>query len=244
MNRASCKRRGKYYNEFMARTVFRYIISSVLVGILVFGTRRILNPTQIHARTIPSDVIQGVLVGIALAFITLIAIGNAHITKINGWTTMYRCGEPDNGLLKRAACNVIFLGPVNIPQEAMYWTTSKDGSGRTLNGQHNYIIHFPPGGLPPNHAFWSLTMGDAKNRFVANQIKRYSVSDRSGLVPNADGSMDIYIQATTPAGHESNWLPAPSGNFSLWLRAYLPGESVLNGEYIVPPVFKVPGGRA
>jgi hypothetical protein len=50
-------------------------------------------------------------------------------------------------------------------------------------------------------------MGDAKNRFVANPINRYSVSDRSGLVPNADGSVDIYIQKTAPAGHESNWLP-------------------------------------
>ena len=75
-------------------------------------------------------------------------------------------------------------------------------------------MHFQPGGLPPNDAFWSLTMGDAKNRFVANPINRYSVSDRSGLVPNADGSVDIYIQNTAPTGHESNWLPAPGGKFT------------------------------
>jgi hypothetical protein len=74
---------------------------------------------------------------------------------------------------------------------------------------------FPPGGLPPNKAFWSLTMGDAQNRFVANSINRYSVSDRTGLAPNTDGSVDIYIQNTAPAGHESNWLPAPSGKFTL-----------------------------
>ena len=59
---------------------------------------------------------------------------------------------------------------------------------------HDYVMRFPPGGLPPNNAFWSLTMGDAKNHFVPNPINRYSVSDRSGLVPNADGSVDIYIQ--------------------------------------------------
>ena len=41
-------------------------------------------------------------------------------------------------------------------------------------------------------------MSDAKNRFVANPINRYSVGDRSGLVPNADGSVDIYIQNTAP----------------------------------------------
>jgi hypothetical protein len=36
--------------------------------------------------------------------------------------------------------------------------------------------------------------------------------------------------------HESNWLPAPAGNFKLMLRAYLPGRAVLDGEYHVPPV--------
>ena len=107
------------------------------------------------------------------------------------------------------------------------------------SGEHNYILHFPPEGLPPNDAFWSLTMGNAKNRFVANLINRYSVSDRSGLVPNADGSVDIYIQNTTPTGHESNWLPAPAGRFILWLRVYVPGATILDGTYKVPPIVKV-----
>jgi hypothetical protein len=220
----------------MTRTVLTYIIGSLIVGALIFGARRILNPTHIYTRTITTDVIQGILVGIGLAFITLLIIGNAYVTKVNGWTTMFGCGEPGNGLLRRAACNVIFLGPVNVPQEAMYWTTRKDGAGHILNGQHDYIMHFPAGQLPPNNAFWSLTMSDAKNRFVANQINRYSVGDRSGLAPNADGSVDIYIENTAPAGHESNWLPAPSGKFILWLRAYLPGQTILDGEYKVPPV--------
>ena len=149
---------------------------------------------------------------------------------------MFGCGEPGNGILRRAACAVIFLGPINVPQEAMYWTTSKDGAGHTLSGTHDYILHFPAGQLPPNHAFWSLTMGDTKNHFVPNPINRYSVSDRSDLVPNADGSVDIYIQNIVPAGHESNWLPAPSGNFILWLRAYLPGQTILDGKYNVPAV--------
>ncbi len=218
----------------MNRTVLTYIIGSLIVGALIFGARRIWNPT--HTRAITSDVVQGILVGVGLAFITLLIIGNAYVTKVNGWTTMIGCGEPGNGILRRAACAVIFLGPINVPQEAMYWTTSKDGAGHTLNGRHDYIMHFPAGQLPPNNAFWSLTMSDAKNRFVANPINRYSVGDRSGLVPNADGSVDIYIQNTAPAGHESNWLPAPSGNFILWLRAYLPGQTILDGEYKVPPV--------
>ena len=224
----------------MTRTVLTYIIGSIIIGALIFGVRRILDPSFTYARTITTDVVQGILVGIGLAFITLLVIGNAYVTKVNGWTTMFGCGELGHGILRRAACAVIFLGPINVAQEAMYWTTSRDGTGHTLNGRHDYIMHFPAGQLPPNHAFWSLTMGDAKNRFVANPLDRYSLGDRSGLVPNADGSVDIYIQNTVPAGRESNWLPAPSGNFILWLRAYLPGQAILDGEYQVPPVLQAP----
>jgi len=152
---------------------------------------------------------------------------------------MFGLGVPGNGMLLQAADAQYFPGPVNVPEEAMYWWTNVDGAGHTLNGEHDYRMHFPPGGLPPNDAFWSLTMGDAKNRFVANPINRHSVSDRSGLVANADGSVDIYIQNTAPAGHESNWLPAPAGKFILWLRVYVPGAAILDGKYKVPPVVEV-----
>ena len=190
----------------------------------------------LRRRTIVSDVVQGIITGFVLALITFQVLAHTYVTKINGWTTMYGCGEPGNGILLRAACANAFPGPINVPQEAMYWTTRKDGAGRRLSGAHDYILHFPPGGLPPNSAFWSLTMGDARNHFVPNPINRYSVSDRSALVRNANGSVDIYIQNTAPADNESNWLPAPSGKFILWLRVYLPGKAILDGKYKVPPV--------
>lgn len=190
-------------------------------------------------RTIVSDVVQGIIFGGVLAFITLQTIAHTYVTKVNGWPTMFGCGEPGNGILLRAACAIEFTGPINVPQEAMYWTTKVDAEGRRLSGRHDYVLHFPARGLPPNSAFWSLTMGDARNHFVPNAMNRYSVSDRSGLVPNADRSVDIYIQQAAPVGHESNWLPAPSGNFLLWLRVYLPGQDILSGEYKVPPVVEM-----
>jgi hypothetical protein len=187
-------------------------------------------------RNIGTDIVQGIIVGGLLAFITFQIIAHADVTKVNGWTTMFGCGEPGNGMLLRAACANEFPGPINVPQEAMYWMTRVDSTGQKLSGQHDYIMHFPAGQLPPNDAFWSLTMGNARNQFVLNPINRYSVSDRSGLVPNADGSVDIYIQNAAPAGHESNWLPAATGKFILWLRVYLPGDPILDGKYKVPPV--------
>ncbi len=192
-----------------------------------------------QTRTVRNDIVQGFFIGFGMAFLTAQIYARIKATKVNGWITMFGLGEPSNGILLRAAHAQIFPGPVNVPQEAMYWTTSRDGAGHTLSGKNDNIIHFPPGGLPPNKAFWSLTIGDAQNRFVPNPINRYSVSDRSGLAPNADGSIDIYLQNAAPAGHESNWLPAPAGNFILWLRVYIPGAAILNGEYTVPPIIEV-----
>jgi hypothetical protein len=213
-------------------------ILTALVGLIcgLFFIRLFFFP---QTRIVRNDVLQGILIGAGLALVTAQIYARVKTTRVNGWLTMCGCGEPGNGMLFRAACALIFPGPINVPQEAMYWTTSGDGAGHVLSGQHDYIIHFPPGGLPPNNAFWSLTMGDAQNRFVPNPINRYSVSDRSGLAPNADGSVDIYLQKTAPAGHESNWLPAPAGNFILWLRVYMPGAAILNGEYTVPPIVEV-----
>ena len=190
-----------------------------------------------------SHIVQAIIVGGVLAFLTaqimMNAVVKAMTTTVNGWSTTTTCGQPGNGLLRRAACARI-LPATNVVQEAAYWTTTVDSTGRRLSGRHAYVLHFPAGHLPPNDAFWSLTMTDVVGYMVRNPIDRSSSGSRSGLVPNADGSIDIYLQRTAPAGHESNWLPAPAGYFKLMLRAYLPGRAVLDGEYHVPPVRKVP----
>ena len=212
-----------------------YTYLSTLVGIIcVYFIIRIIFFPQ--PRIVRNDIIQGALIGFGLAFVSAQIYARIKAKKVNGWITMYGLGEPRNGMFLRAAHAQLFPGPVNTPQEAMYWWSNSDGSGHALSGIHDYVMHFPPGQLPPNHAFWSITMGDAENHFVANPINRYSVSDRTGMAQNPDGSVDIYIQKAAPAGHESNWLPAPSGNFILWLRVYIPGEAILQGKYTVPPV--------
>jgi hypothetical protein len=221
----------------------RYTFLAPLIGVVcAYFIIRSLFFSHIFfapSRAVRSDVIQGILIGAGLAFATASVYAQIKATKVNGWITMFGLGLPGNGMLLRAAHAQLFPGPVNVPQEAMYWWTNVDGAGHTLSGQHDYLMHFPAGQLPPNNAFWSLTMGDAGNHFVPNPINRYSVSDRSGLAPNADGSVDIHIQHAAPAGHESNWLPAPAGNFILWLRVYVPGEAILHGKYTVPPVVEV-----
>lgn len=219
-------------NSMSERTYayFTALIGAVCVWVVI---HRFFSPASLTWR---NALVQGVLVGWGLAVVTIEILARTKVTRTNGWITIYGSGEPGNGIFLRAACARIFPGPVNSPQEAMYWRTQVDGAGHVLSGERNYILHFPPNGLPPVNAFWSLTMADAKERFVANPINRFCVSDRSGLVANADGSVDIYLQRAAPADHESNWLPAPAGKFRLWLRAYMPSAAILDGTYTVPPI--------
>ncbi len=188
-----------------------------------------------------SGVVQGLIIGATLAFLTAILIMNVVVraitTTVNGWSSIRKCGQPDNGILVRAACAKA-LPVVNVFEEAAYWTTTTDGSGQILSGRHEYVLHFPAGQFPPNDAFWSLTPTDVVGYMVNNPINRHSVGDRSRLAQNADGSVDIYLQQKVPRGHEQNWLPTPAGNFKLMLRAYLPGTAILNGTYRVPQVVK------
>jgi hypothetical protein len=142
-------------------------------------------------RTIVSDIVQGIIAGGVLAYFTTNLILGAKVkaieTTVNGWNTTMQCNVPGNGILLRAACAKV-LPAANVAQEVAYWTTTVDRTGQTLNGQHDYVLHFPAGQLPPNGAAWSLTVDDARNHLISNPINRYSVGDRSGLVPKADGA--------------------------------------------------------
>jgi len=189
-----------------------------------------------------SGVVQGVIIGATLAFLTtmliLDAVAKSETTTVNGWSSIRRAGQPGNGLLVRAALQKA-LPVVNVFEEAAYWTTGVDSAGQKLHGQHAYALHFPAGHLPPTGAFWSLTATDTVGYMVSNPTGRSSVHDHSGLVTNPDGSVDIVLQPQMPNGPPPNWLPTPTGRFKLMLRAYLPGQAIVNGSYEVPPVVRV-----
>ena len=65
-----------------------------------------------------------------------------------------------------------------------------------------------------------------------NALKRYALGTKNkSLQYNPDGGLTIYLGNKSPGKEkESNWLPAPAGEFSIWLRAYWPGDG-LNPRY-------------
>ncbi|MBV7596575.1 DUF1254 domain-containing protein [Aeromonas sp. sia0103] len=130
---------------------------------------------------------------------------------------------------------------VNQQKETKYFYQDLDKAGTRLNGQHGYSVTFAKGKLPPVQGFWSLTLYNAQHFFAPNDLKRYSIGTKNkSLQTNADGSLTIYVQSTSPGkDNESNWLPAPKGaDFSLYIRAYWPQAEALDGQWTPPPVVK------
>jgi hypothetical protein len=167
---------------------------------------------------------------------------NKDVKDENGWAYTTKTGIYGTDYLMRALVTAIGLG-ANRPQDAVYPTSMKDGEGKKYDGANKYVMRFSEGQLPPAEGFWSLTMYDASYFFVNNPLNRYSISARQNLKSNPDGSTDLYIQKDSPGGDkESNWLPAPPGEFVLMLRMYWPDESdpsIIDGSWKIPPVKKV-----
>jgi len=187
-----------------------------------------------------------------------LAIWNAYLPKgiaklkenfifrdlvVNGWGYQEKgVGEASASDLLRSA--IALGGLAALPEaEAMYFQATTDDTGAPLTGSNKYVWRIPASGVPAN-AFWSLTMYQAEDdgRFflVQNPINRFSVGDRtSGLVKNADGSIDILIQRDQPIGEmAANWLPSAAGAMRMSLRAYLPKTELRNRTWKVPPVRK------
>jgi hypothetical protein len=119
-----------------------------------------------------------------------------------------------------------------------------DSSGKPFNGADGrYVIRFEPGQIPKVKSFWSVTLYDERYDLSANEISRYSLGtkDEKKMTLGKDGSLEIYIQADRPeAGKLANWLPAPKGSFNLFMRAYLPDESLIRQTWVPPAVTRQP----
>jgi hypothetical protein len=159
---------------------------------------------------------------------------------VNNWGLTYDMGRYGTRYAYRAAWTFVGIGG-NVIEDAFYPLALNDADGKPLSGEHKYTLTFKMGAWPPADAFWSMTLYDIEGYLVDNPLDRYAIGDRSGMEPNPDGSLTIYIQGESPGKEkEANWLPAPkSGPFKVALRLYAPQESVLNEDWVPPGLVRV-----
>ena len=181
-------------------------------------------------RGLTADQIDASALGRAIA-----RIKAAKLSEDNdGWQANYHIRRFNADPLARAAINRVGPG-AHAAEEALYFVAAADHEGAAFDGAHRYRIVFAKGRVPPAGAFWSLILYDADLLLYANTLNRYTVNDRSNLRYAADGSLPITIAHQDP-GDGSNWLPAPTGKFSLVLRTYEPDETLRNGTFRMPPI--------
>ena len=159
---------------------------------------------------------------------------------VNGWQmNTDTMGVYGNYYLKRAIVALVGLG-ANLPEDAIYPLNLGDADGKPLTGANKYLLHFAKSEIPPVGAFWSVTLYDKDGFQTANVLNRNAIGDRDELKFNTDGSVDLYFQHESPGkDRESNWLPAPAGDFNLCMRLYAPKGEVLDGRWAPQAIRRV-----
>jgi hypothetical protein len=136
---------------------------------------------------------------------------------------------------------ISFLGfGANLPSDGFYPLLVQDSKGSLLDGGKKYRVTFPRGQLPPAGAFWSITM--YQDHFLTPNANKYSVSKWMNPKLDADGSLTIYIQPTSPgADKEINWLPSSASipSPTPLMRLYWPLPRALDGTWTPPPAVEV-----
>ena len=162
----------------------------------------------------------------------------------DGWQITKGLGVYGTDYLKRAVV-AAFGWPANLQEDAVDPYTLVDEKGDKLSGASKYTLTFAKGKTPPVNAFWSITMYmiDQGWWFVPNKLNKFTVSPRDKLKANPDGSITLYFQKDSPGkDKESNWLPAPEGEFIPMMRMYWPKQkapSILDTSWTPPKVQKV-----
>jgi hypothetical protein len=169
---------------------------------------------------------------------TAVPVRNYGLPLPHNWTTIINGAEFGTDYYTRTAVaksNIL----VNKPNETRYFYQDLDAAGQRLRGDRNYRVTFAKDQLPPVRGFWSMTLYNEHHFFHPNDLKRYSLGTKNNktLQRGADGSLTLYVGATPPPGDlQSNWLPAPSGEFSLYVCSYWPEVAISEGRWTPPAV--------
>lgn len=118
-----------------------------------------------------------------------------------------------------------------------YIGTAHDHDGAWLDGSKNYTLHVPANA--PAKLFWSLTVYDTATRSFFNGAPGDVVdkSSRADIVKNADGSVDLYMGPTAPAGRDKNWIPTlPGKSWFALFRFYGPLEPYFDKSWRLPDI--------
>ena len=120
----------------------------------------------------------------------------------------------------------------------VYMTTKRDSEGHLFRADRTYRLHVPA--QVPAAQFWSLTLYSENTRRPydngGTELRSVSLDSRDEtLQRNAEGSIDLYVGPSAPAGMESNCMKTvgQDGWFVLF-RLYAPTEPFFDRSWALP----------
>nr|WP_319392131.1 DUF1254 domain-containing protein [uncultured Desulfobacter sp.] len=108
---------------------------------------------------------------------------------------------------------------------SQYAMITQDSEGNILDGGKTYKLNIPAN--VPAKDFWSVVVYDPQTRSeLQTSVPFPSKNSETGnLVPNADGSVDLYFGPNAPKGNKNNWIETvPEKSWFPILRLYGPLE--------------------
>jgi hypothetical protein len=122
---------------------------------------------------------------------------------------------------------------------AKYMIAFVDSQGGNLSGGSRYRLRLPRD--IPAANFWSVTLYEAENGSgLANGRPFPSLGSRDAPMQNADGSTDLELGPTAPAGKERNWLATvPGKGYFVILRLYGPTAAAIDKTWKPGDIEKV-----
>ena len=107
-----------------------------------------------------------------------------------------------------------------------------DENGDYLDGGKNYKLHLPEGF--PVKQFFSIVVYDPQTRSELQTSQPFPSKNnvRDNMNKNADGSVDIYLGPSAPAGQKNNWIQTvPGKGWFCLLRFYSPTEAFFDKSW-------------
>ena len=139
-----------------------------------------------------------------------------------------------------------YFSPKHLGKGQFYLMNIADNDGKPLDGGKTYRLNVPANA--PVKLYWSATVYDRATHAFINEMPKLACSSlTTGLIKNADGSVDVYFGPKAPAGKESNWVPTKSGGgFEVMFRLYGPEKPLFDKTWKLPDIEESEsvGGRA
>ncbi|MGQ4488224.1 DUF1254 domain-containing protein [Streptomyces sp. SAS_281] len=126
---------------------------------------------------------------------------------------------------------------------SLYWLAARDADGAWLDGSRTYRLRVP--GPVPAGLFWSLTVYDSETRsqVVTGRGRAAMRSLYEKPAPDLDGTVDLYVGPTPPAGQEERRLrTVPGRGWFAYFRIYGPAEPAFDGSWRPGDFEAVPEG--